>query len=280
MNKTVIFGASSGGVKVAKTFKSLGIEFEFFVDNGADKWGTYLEGKIILDPNVLANKDYHIVIASIYQEEIEEQLSNLGINVNQIVPKEKYILAELESRIDKYRKTINPINNFQNEKTYIIDLANGLEIGGIETWSFELARALKKFGEKSYIYTSNTKEMGPSDLKNQIIKLKISYEEYEESIITIMNHMINAMPCVIVSNWMTQNFMAAYILKLLFPDKVTILGIVHHDMLGYYRRNKFLEDKIKKFICVSCDTRKRMVDEFDVNAEKVIYCQTANYNRV
>ena len=43
MDKIVIFGASGGAVKVAKTLKNLGMDFLCFVDNDKNKWGTTVE---------------------------------------------------------------------------------------------------------------------------------------------------------------------------------------------------------------------------------------------
>lgn len=271
MREIVIFGASGGGVKVAKTFNSLGIDFKFFVDNGTDKWGTNVEGKKVYAPSVLIGKVYSIVIASIYQEEIEKQLIDLGVDINDIIPKEKFILTALDKNINEYKNAVSRNVTCNNNKTFIIDLAEGLEIGGIETWSFVLTRALNKYGEKAYIYTSKTDKEGPTDLSSQIIKLDINYNAYKQSIVAVLLHMAVNLPCVFISNWMTQNFMAAYILKTIYPDKVKIIGVVHHDMLGYYRRNKYLENRVDKFLCVSCDTRTRMIDEFKVENDKVIY---------
>ena len=46
----VIFGASSGGGKVADTFQSFGIPFRCFIDNAPEKWGTDFKGKKICSP--------------------------------------------------------------------------------------------------------------------------------------------------------------------------------------------------------------------------------------
>jgi glycosyltransferase involved in cell wall biosynthesis len=70
---------------------------------------------------------------------------------------------------------------------------------------------------------------------------------------------------------MTHVFFAAYILKKLYPDKVSIIGMVHHDMVGLYKRNKALEPYIDMFICVSSDTRKKMIEKYRIEKDKVLY---------
>lgn len=47
MDNIVIFGASGGAVKVAKTLKNLKIDFRYFVDNDKNKWGKVVEGKVV-----------------------------------------------------------------------------------------------------------------------------------------------------------------------------------------------------------------------------------------
>ena len=141
----VIFGASGGALKVANTFKSLNIDFQFFVDNDEKKWGTFIEDTEVKKPSVLKNSDYEIVIASIYQEEIEEQLKEMGIDLLKVVPKEKYIMEKINDKLEEFSDYIQTKKiNFKENQSYIIDLAEGLSVGGIETWSFNLAKILKK----------------------------------------------------------------------------------------------------------------------------------------
>ncbi|NLK86449.1 MAG: hypothetical protein GX279_03040 [Clostridiaceae bacterium] len=55
----------------------------FVVDNNKDKWGTFVEGFEVRDPNCildLADDERHIIICSIYYKEIETQLIDMGIN--------------------------------------------------------------------------------------------------------------------------------------------------------------------------------------------------------
>lgn len=94
MENIVIFGASGGAIKVAHTLRNLDIDFQYFVDNDKNKWGKIVEGKEVKSPEVLKNTTDRILIASDYQDEIEQQLSEWGI-LNRIILKEECIFDYL-----------------------------------------------------------------------------------------------------------------------------------------------------------------------------------------
>ncbi len=268
----VIFGASGGALKVANTFKSLNIDFQFFVDNDEKKWGTFIEDTEVKKPSVLKNSDYEIVIASIYQEEIEEQLKEMGIDLLKVVPKEKYIMEKINDKLEEFSDYIQTKKiNFKENQSYIIDLAEGLSVGGIETWSFNLAKILKKKNRQCFIYSKQTSELPPEELKDNIIMMDMEFETYVENIKKIIDEIINKLPCVFLINWVTHVFWTAYILKKIFGEKVKIIVGVHHDMQGLYKRNKYIEGVVDKFLCVSTGNRNRMVNEFKLSEEKVFY---------
>lgn len=268
----MIFGASGGAIKVAQTFNDLGIEFECFVDNNEKKWGEQIFNKKINSPMYLTENTSKIVIASIYQEEIEKQLYDMGISLDRIVPKEMYILNYIKSHLKEFEKYIcsKKISNHSNS-FYIFDLAEGMQIGGIESWSFNFMRILKEREEKCFAFSKVTTDEAPTDLVDDVLQIDITYDSYLKSIINIIDELVLRMPFTMVANWMTQNFYAAYILKLLYPDQVKIIAGVHHDMLAYYRRNKYIEDCVDAFLCVSSGSKKRMLEEFEVNSSKVYY---------
>lgn len=270
-DEIVIFGASLGGIKVAQTLESIGINFLYFVDNDKNKWGKMIEGKLIKSPQVLLNNNHKIIIASAYQEEIEKQLNIMGIKDNRILLKEKLIIKCLINEIDQFSHIKHDYSYQENEINYIIDIADGMEIGGIESWSFSVAKAFLNSNKKVILFSKMTDTKPPLGLENYIEMLHITYTDYKESIIEIVNRMKDLMPFTILASWMTQNFMAALILKYYFPKEVKIIGIVHHDMVGYYKRNQYLDKYIDKFLCVSYDIRSKMIKQYGIPEKKVFY---------
>lgn len=77
----VIFGASAGGKRVLGTIKSIkrGIKIVAFFDNDERKWGTLIEGIKVFPPSELLaiNPDF-IIVASMWEDEIRDQLESMG----------------------------------------------------------------------------------------------------------------------------------------------------------------------------------------------------------
>lgn len=79
-NKVVIFGASTRGCYVYEKLKDI-YEIKYFCDNDVNKHGTKINGIEIISPQKLYNlKDYKVIIASMYYEEICNQLNVMGVN--------------------------------------------------------------------------------------------------------------------------------------------------------------------------------------------------------
>lgn len=272
MEDIVIFGASGGAIKVAQTLQSLNIDFKYFVDNDPEKWGDLLLNKKINNPLELINDSCEIIIASIYQEEIEEQLKNMRIDFKRIVPKEKWILDYFVTNVNYFAEKLHLNGNtLNNDKMVFLDLEQGMGTGGIESWCFYFAKIMLNKGYKCEIISKITDDIPPKDLEKNVIQIDIRYDDYVGSVERILNRMYRNLPCTVVANWMTQNFMAAVVLKKLFPDKIKIVAGLHHDMLGYYRRNAFIQDYVDVFMCVGSGIKKRMIEEFNVPQEKVYY---------
>lgn len=76
----IIFGAGNFGKVAFKRLKSR-YNILFFCDNDKNKWGTYLENIKIISVNELKNyKEYLVIIASTYYEEIYQQLKQEGFS--------------------------------------------------------------------------------------------------------------------------------------------------------------------------------------------------------
>lgn len=201
----------------------------------------------------------------------------MGIDLLKVVPKEKYIMEKINDKLEEFSDYIQTKKiNFKENQSYIIDLAEGLSVGGIETWSFNLAKILKKKNRQCFIYSKQTSELPPEELKDNIIMMDMEFETYVENIKKIIDEIINKLPCVFLINWVTHVFWTAYILKKIFGEKVKIIVGVHHDMQGLYKRNKYIEGVVDKFLCVSTGNRNRMVNEFKLSEEKVFYLSVSN----
>lgn len=80
-NKVILFGAGNVGKQVYARLKSAGIRIFLFCDNSQEKWNTKMDGISIVPPERLAalSVPFLIQISSTYNDEIEDQLTKMGI---------------------------------------------------------------------------------------------------------------------------------------------------------------------------------------------------------
>jgi len=86
-----VYGAGNTGKSAFVQIKRKNAEVVMFADADSGKWGTDIEGKIIVSPEELfiRRKEYDkVIIASMYYKEIKEYLDNLGFT------EEDYIVYE------------------------------------------------------------------------------------------------------------------------------------------------------------------------------------------
>jgi len=86
MIRVLIFGASEGGRKVTRMLKEDNIEILAYVDNDKEKIGQKINGKEVISPEKINEFNYnYILIASMYFNEIIDQLTNMGISKSRII---------------------------------------------------------------------------------------------------------------------------------------------------------------------------------------------------
>jgi len=80
----IIFGAGSSGVKTMKTLKAFQLDLKYYSDNVKSKWNNKLKGIEVINPlKLIETKDENVVIiSSIYEQEIKEQLLSYGLIEN------------------------------------------------------------------------------------------------------------------------------------------------------------------------------------------------------
>ena len=266
----VIFGASGGAIKVAHTFNNLDIHFSFFVDNNTNKWGSTVENKEVKSPSVLLDKEYRIVIASDYQQEIEEQLQEMGVLQNLIL-KETLILESLNKR----RKEFEGIRKYyvgnKNIKIVFELIDAGICLGGIESWTITLLREFSNRKINVELFSRKNDLLIPQDIENITKLFDIDYTKYFESILELATELVKSLPCTLITNWQSQAMMAGIIVKEMFPDELRIVSIVHNDKIALYRRQKFFEPYTDKIMGVSQKINETFIEQYQIPKVKIFY---------
>lgn len=270
MDRIAIFGASGGAIKVAKTLKNLGIDYLYFVDNDKKKWGTMLEGKPVEPPERLCHENCHILIASDYQAEIEKQLCEMGLLEN-IIIKEELIMDYAKHHLKEFDFIKDIDVDIKKQKELIFGLEEGLVLGGIESFTFMLAKEMKPSFEKVSIFTKHTDDSEPTGLENNIRYFNFNYDNYWNCIKSLVKAIMEKSPCVVIDNWQNQILMAVSIIKQYFPDYVRCISIIHNDKVLLYRKAAFMQEYMDVIAGVSRKINSHLADGFGVVREKIRY---------
>ncbi len=267
----IIFGAGSGAVKVIRTMKCLGVKISALTDNNPAKWGTICEDLPVLCPDELKDTDCDIMIASVYQEQIEEQLKAYGI-FDRLVLKEMYIQRYIEEHLDEFKYLNMSANEWTIEpETIILGLEEGMWLGGVENLTFMWARELKKRGKKVWIFSKETEDLPPEDLKENVRYFDLDYNRYWDSVRELTEALAENLPCVVIDNWENQILQAVSIIKRFCPEAIRCISFIHNDQYLFYRRTAFMEKYIHAIAGVSLDVVKHLRDDFGIDEKKLFY---------
>lgn len=264
----VIYGASGGGQKVAETLKSFGVEIDYFVDGNEKTWGTTVLGKNVYAPEYVASDECRIIIASdAHFTEIRDGLEKFG-KKNACIFREDVMFPLVKEMVTDFEVSEANINI---EKSVFIEFLEGYQRGGVEQWSYMVAKGLKNKGIPAKLlarYVENT----PADW-NDILVTDFSgeYIDYKKCVKELVEYIGNHLPCTLIVNKQQQLLYAGYIAKQLFPDQVKIISVIHSDLDINYIRQQYFDEVINKFVCVSKKIQSTLFENYNISKEKLYY---------
>lgn len=268
MNEIVIFGAGSGAIKVIKTLRNLGVTITALADNDKGKWGSNIENIPVVNPEELKEKAYHIIIASDYQEEIEQQLKDMKL-FHQLVLREEYILSYIKYHLEEIKTCLPLKSNSGNANTFILDLVECTAYGGIEIWSFLVGRGLKEKGKNVIFFGNRDDTKAPPDLCGQYRDIPIFYDNYWACLKKEAEEIINLLPCTIIINRQGISLMAAVAVKLLYPELLTCVSVMHTDRAVLYHRHAYLQPYIDSIAGVSSAITNNLEKKHGIPKDKL-----------
>ncbi len=262
--KIYFFGA---GI-VGKRLKQFADEIKFikidgFIDNNEKLWGSYYNEIPIYSPEILqSHKNVIVYITCRACEPIKKQLLEIGLTENQITSGD-YLIANMIYSAIKNNSFVLPLDRlkFNTDKKILIDLNQGMVLGGVESWAYEMAKYWKQNGyngrflvgdfNKSMIINNTYKN-------NEINLLKVNDEKIR--IDRCIKNIICNLPCIILCNFASYIFFAACIVKNWYPDKVKVIAIQHSDDDGYYDIYITLQEYIDFCLAVSSKIEKKLIE--------------------
>lgn len=243
-DKWIIWGAGKNGARMLKFFRIYGQKVGFFVDINSLLWGERYEEIDIKAPTEIVSS-YNVCISVVGKEkEIREYLMDrLDVPPDNIFYYVSCIINVMKNKLSGYIEGSDILLN--KSRLILLGCTNGLGLGGVETWNLFFGNVFKKKGYnvKYLLRTIDVRE----DIKNFILVDIANYNDCcdIESIRKIAQVILNNMPIVIVTNYFNSFLLTACAVKLLYPDSVKIISVVHggrKKLIGNYAAVDFAVD--------------------------------------
>lgn len=260
----LFFGAGKKGKYWIEVCKDFGIMPEGIIDNNEALCGSLCEDVMVYGPGELETLFYkHIFITCDKESEICQQLSDLGVDPEKIVIGGhnllNHILYYAASNIVFSRNTTKIVSRLGSQKI-LFDLQNGMVLGGVEAWTYDLAKGLKEEGYRGLYLTTDT--IGPSVIDKTYPVHMLMYKElHKESdkVELCVKRIIENLPCTIICNFPQTIFWSACIVKQLFPDQIRIIAVQHNDEQLYYEAYDLWQEYIDQCMVISTRIEKKLL---------------------
>lgn len=262
MKKLILFGAGIRGKKTFEYLQKYGISPECFVDNSVEKQGTWYCGIEVRNPQViLTDPDYLVCITVLKKEEIRSQLIKMGLSKESIVD-ELSLVVPLICKNEKRFGYILEHTCFNKENTILFECKNGLELGGIQSWTFKFGNALIERGHRVRVLSKKaTQNQAEGPLRECVDYLDIADVNNMTSadLDLVIKTILNELPCTLVTSFPDDILMAGYIIKCFYPDQIRIVSVIHGGMAYNYDRYEILAPCVDLLVGVSVDIMEEMI---------------------
>lgn len=236
MKKIICFGAGKIGTKISSLLSGCGVSVYCFVDNNAGLWSTTKYGIPIYSPDILTEKrEFEILITCKNDKDIVNQLKGMGIDGDSVFSVNT--IWKVLTFLDKDRcflrgQEILKKTRFDNNKI-LFDLENGLVFGGVETWSFESQKILKKIGYDSKYICSDRLPVVIELEKGDTIFYE-DFDDYNKKTGGILKAIVDFSSGNFIVNFAGANLYAACLAKRIFKKDFRLIAVVHSDHPAYY----------------------------------------------
>jgi glycosyltransferase involved in cell wall biosynthesis len=259
--KSIFWGSGTVGSSMLKFWRELNIEPDYFCDNDSDKWGKVIDGILVLSPSELKKiENAKIYITCSQYEDILQQLLQEGIQRKNIIIANTVYSLELLKDIEV--NICNAYNNYKyepvsDEYECLIELPSGMVLGGVEQFSYSLAKQVEEFGIKaSYV--------GPKYIHHSLKDENAPYrgiDNHEGSyLLNYMEFIIHSNATYIIGNDSSEFILAAGIVKKYYHPSLKIISIIHVDLQYYYDRTSTLQEYTDCILSISTTIENHLLE--------------------
>ncbi len=262
--KIYFFGAGIIGKRWIKFAAKYGIKIEGIIDNNKDLWGNYCEGILIYSVDILKSlKNELICITCKNYEAVRNQLLDMGLMKEQIIDVDS-LLGKIVYTAIKSGGFAVPSDKIKlhSDRKILIDLNQGMVLGGVESWSYEMAQYWKQNGYNGVFLSGdfNKATVINHTYKNYEIKL-LGVNDEKIRLNRCIESIISNLPCIVLCNFPLYIFCAACIVKSWYPDKIKIVAVQHNDEDVYYDTYAALQEYIDSCLVISSQIEYKLVKQ-------------------
>lgn len=268
----VIFGSGRGGTLTGRMLRSMGYSIRGYVDNDPKKWGTELEGKQINPPESILEHNIPVVIASMWENEIKEQLNGMGAG-DRILEKAACAREYMQNHLQDYSYVSEyPVQESGKKPVFVFGIDLGLFNGGIESWVYVIGDALRERSFPIKIFTSKQSGRSPERFEEDVCYFDVNGEDYTAGVRDMVRVLLDMSPCIVIDAWQNMTMLAASIVRSLNPSAVlSFIEVIHCNMPKLFQAVKQFEQCFDYCMGVSRDLNRVLVEQYQVNPEKVRY---------
>lgn len=266
--KLILYGAGKRCVELCKSCNDSKFKIIEIMDSNPAKWGQKIEHYIISSPRDLRQEEAKVCITvenPVIKKKIRDMLcEEYGLNTHQEIDYEELgrILCDNSEFFQK--KLRNYKSSYAEEKIVFDCYASGLGLGGIESWTKQLAiELLQKESKEVYIISKAGEYIVPKELEQRVIFAdRWSAEIYSrEAIEALVDMIIELLPCQIITSQPGNLFIAANLIKKYFSNELKIISVIHGGKEEIYSAYIERGKSVDYYIGVSDDIVNAMIQK-------------------
>lgn len=271
----LLFGAGKRGRYWLEFLEDYGIVPAGMIDNNQSLWGTLCRGIRVYGPTRLADKHFDVVFITCNDERsIYQQLLELGIDRRKIIVGRYNFLNHLlyySAKRELFSSCVDMIYPKSEEKRVLFDLQNGMILGGVEAWSYDLAKRLKETGRQGLYLAAESIGEEVLDRTYPTHKLRLrGIEKQTDKVNLCIKEILRNLPCTVICNFPYSIFWSACIAKQYYPNQVRIIAVQHSDDQVYYDAYSLWQNSIDRCMVISSHIEHKLLS-LGMEQNKIIH---------
>lgn len=260
--KQVFWGCGKIGKEILAFWRDLAISPDFFCDNSPFLWEKDIDNVKILSPKKIykLKKEITIFITCNQYAAVEKQLLDNGIPEMEIVRADSILAPEMLYRLSDilFQCYLACDDNIFGRYECLIDLSEGMVLGGVEQWSYSLAEILISLEIKGAYLVLGKGKKNVTDNKIPILRAK---NRGKMAIVDVIRYIVGSNAKTIICNFPFEIMIGACIVKQYINPELKVIVVVHSDDEIYYRAMQIWEKYIDICLAISEKIKKTLIKQ-------------------